>query len=191
MKVTPTEIPDVLIVTPNIFPDNRGRFLETFQAERYAAHGMAGPFVQDNMSHSVRGTLRGLHFQITRPQAKLVHVIHGEIFDVAVDLRPASPTYKMYAGVTLTGEDHRQLYIPEGFAHGFCVLSEKAVFVYKCTDYYAPRDEGGVHWADPEIGIDWPVDAPIVSDKDAALPRLSELSVGRLPGDKAARMSPS
>jgi dTDP-4-dehydrorhamnose 3,5-epimerase len=134
------------------------------------------------MSHSVRGTLRGLHFQIRRPQAKLVHVIRGEIYDVAVDLRPASPTFRQHVGMRLSGDDHRQLFIPVGFAHGFCVLSAEAVFVYKCSDYYDPADEGGVHWADPDIGIDWPIDAPIVSEKDAALPRLKDLRPEQLPG---------
>ncbi|MFH1984883.1 MAG: dTDP-4-dehydrorhamnose 3,5-epimerase [Pseudomonadota bacterium] len=182
MKITPTDINGLLVVTPRIFPDKRGRFLETFQAERYADAGIAGPFVQDNMSRSVRGTLRGLHFQIRRPQAKLVHVIQGKIFDVAVDLRPGSPTFKKYVGVTLSGEDHCQLFIPEGFAHGFCVLSDEAIFAYKCTDYYAPADEGGVLWSDPDIGIAWPLADPIVSEKDAALPRLKDLSPELLPG---------
>ena len=182
MKITNTDIDGVLVIAPRIFPDKRGRFLETFQAERYTAAGITGPFVQDNMSRSVRGTLRGLHFQIRRPQAKLVHVIQGEIFDVAVDLRPGSPTFKQYVGARLSGEDHLQLFIPEGFAHGFCVLSDEALFAYKCTDYYAPADEGGVLWSDPDIGIDWPLADPIVSEKDAALPRLRDLRSEQLPG---------
>lgn len=181
MNATTTTIDGVLIVTPRIFPDQRGRFLETFQAKRYAEAGIPGPFVQDNMSHSVRGTLRGLHFQIQRPQTKLVHVIQGEIFDVAVDLRPKSPTFKQYVGMRLSDRDHCQLYIPQGFAHGFCVLSDEAVFAYKCGDYYNAADEGGVRWSDPDIGIRWPVENPIISEKDAALPLLRELTPEQLP----------
>lgn len=181
MNVTTTDIEGVLVVTPRIFPDNRGRFLETFQEARYADAGIPGPFVQDNMSHSLRGTLRGLHFQIQHPQSKLVYVMAGEIYDVAVDLRPGSPTYRKYFGTHLSSRDHCQLYIPEGFAHGFCVLSEEALFAYKCGDYYSPNDEGGVLWSDPEIGIQWPVKDPIISEKDAALPLLNDLSPEQLP----------
>lgn len=182
MNIKTTDIDGVLIVTPRIFPDPRGCFLETFQAARYAEAGIPGPFVQDNMSHSVRGTLRGLHFQIQRPQTKLVHVIQGEIFDVAVDLRPGSPTFKKHVGIRLSGRDHCQLYIPQGFAHGFCVLSDQAVFAYKCGDYYDPADEGGLLWSDPDIGIRWPIAEPIVSEKDAALPLLKDLAPEQLPG---------
>ena len=182
MDVIATDIPDVKIVAPKVFPDERGHFLETYQRQRYDAAGISRAFVQDNLSVSVRGTLRGLHFQIRRPQAKLIHVISGAIYDVAVDLRPDSPTFKKWVGITLTGEDHRQMFIPEGFAHGFCVTSEEAFFSYKCTDYYAPEDEGGLHWSDPDIGVRWPLDAPIISGKDAGLPMLSQLAPAQLPG---------
>ena len=181
MDVISTDIPDVKIIAPRIFPDKRGHFLETFQRRRYHAAGISRAFVQDNLSVSVRGTLRGLHFQVQRPQAKLIHVIAGEIFDVAVDLRPDSPTFRKWVGATLTGEDHRQMFIPEGFAHGFCVLSHNAYFSYKCTDYYTPEDEGGIHWSDPDIGILWPIDSPLVSEKDDCLPVLSRLSPAQLP----------
>lgn len=181
MKTVDTDIEGLLVIEPDVYPDKRGFFTETFQAQRYAEAGIQCEFVQDNLSFSTKGTLRGLHFQINRAQAKLVYVISGEIFDVAVDLRPDSPTYKQWAGITLSQENRRQLFIPEGFAHGFCVVSETAYFAYKCSDYYTPEDEGGVLWSDPEIGIRWPIDTPIISPRDLGLPTLNALTPDKLP----------
>ena len=181
MKVTPTRLGDVLIIEPRVFGDQRGYFLETFQRERYVARGMDQDFVQDNLSFSVRNTLRGLHFQFRQAQAKLVQVLEGEIFDVAVDIRRGSPTFGKSVGMTLSAENHHQLYIPRGFAHGFCVLSETALFMYKCSDYYLPQEEGGICWNDPDLNIDWPVCDPILSDKDRRFPRLSQIAADRLP----------
>jgi dTDP-4-dehydrorhamnose 3,5-epimerase len=175
MNIITTSIPGVLIIEPKVFRDSRGFFMETYHQNRYRESEINRSFVQDNLSFSVKGTLRGLHFQVKRPQAKLVQVISGEIFDVAVDIRPSSPTFGKWIGVYLSDQNSRQVFIPEGFAHGFCVLSETAHFLYKCSDFYAPEDEGGILWSDPEIGIDWPVAAPIISDKDKRYPRLSEL----------------
>ncbi len=186
MKVTPTAITDVLVIEPDVFGDHRGFFMETYQRQRYMDHGIRDEFVQDNLSFSVYGTLRGLHFQIRRPQAKLVQVIEGVIYDVAVDLRPSSRSYRQWVGVSLSSENRRQLYIPEGFAHGFCVTSKTAYFSYKCSDYYLPEDEGGIHWTDPDIGIDWPVDDPIVSAKDQQLPMHRTLAASQLPGSEMA-----
>lgn len=176
MKILKTPIEGVLIVEPDVFKDKRGFFMETYRQNRYQESGISRIFVQDNLSCSVQGTLRGLHFQIRHPQAKLVQVIMGEIFDVAVDIRPGSSSFGKWTSVYLTSRNRRQLFIPEGFAHGFCVLSETAIFSYKCSDYYAPEDEGGVLWSDPEIGIDWPIKDVIVSNKDKKLPHLSDLS---------------
>lgn len=181
MRTIDTDIEGLIVVEPDVYPDKRGFFTETFQAQRYAEVGIRGPFVQDNLSYSTKGTLRGLHFQVKKPQAKLVHVISGEIFDVAVDLRPGSSTFGKWAGVDLSGTNHRQLFLPEGFAHGFYVLSDTAYFAYKCSDFYAPDDEGGVLWSDPDIGIRWPADDPIVSARDRGLPRLNALEPDRLP----------
>jgi len=181
LKTVDTDIEGLIIVEPDVYPDKRGFFTETFQAQRYAEAGINCTFVQDNLSYSTKGTLRGLHFQVTRPQAKLVHVISGEIFDVAVDLRAGSPTYGQWAGVDLSGANHRQLFVPEGFAHGFYVTSDTAYFAYKCSDFYAPDDEGGVLWSDPDIGVRWPAGEPIVSARDLDLPRLNALEPDRLP----------
>lgn len=181
MNVLKTEIPGVLIIEPKVFGDQRGYFLETFQAERYKDAGIDCNFVQDNLSFSSRGVLRGLHFQIKNPQAKLVQVLKGCVFDVAVDIRPGSPTFGKWTGVELSEENHRQFFIPEGFAHAFCVLSETALFSYKCSDYYNPGDEGGIIWSDPEIGIKWPIKDPVLSNKDSAYTRLSELKPENLP----------
>jgi dTDP-4-dehydrorhamnose 3,5-epimerase len=175
MRVTASELPDVLIVEPQVFSDPRGFFLETYQAQKYAAHGIVGPFVQDNHSSSVRDTLRGLHAQRCFPQGKLVRVIHGEIFDVAVDIRRGSPTFCRWIGVVLSAASFRQIYIPAGFAHGFCVLSEHAEVEYKCTDYYDPTDELRIQWNDPDIGIAWPVAQPMLSEKDRQAVPLSAL----------------
>ena len=175
MVIKTTSLDGVLIIEPDIFRDNRGFFLETFNQNRYAEYGIARTFVQDNLSFSVKGTLRGLHFQNQHPQAKLVQAITGEVFDVAVDIRPGSDTFGRWEGIHLSDQNKRQLFIPEGFAHGFCVLSDTAHFLYKCTDFYTPEDEGGIIWSDPDIAIDWPIKKPIVSDKDNQFPRLSEL----------------
>lgn len=167
-------------IQPKIFGDNRGYFMETWNAEfaSYTRHldGSLAQFVQDNESHSTKGVLRGLHFQKTHPQGKLVRVITGVVYDVAVDLRKNSPTFGCYYGVTLSEENKLQFYVPEGFAHGFCVLSEKATFVYKCTRFYDPHDEGGIIWNDPDINIKWPLEAtPILSEKDKKNPSFKEL----------------
>lgn len=177
MKVIPTELPGVLIIEPQAFGDSRGFFLETFQAERYAALGIEAPFVQDNLSRSVRGTLRGLHFQEPRAQGKLVQVFHGAVWDVALDVRRGSPHFGAWVGIELSEDNRRQLWLPPGFAHGFCVLSSVADFFYKCTDLYAPDSERSVRWDDPKVGIRWPVQSPIVSDKDRAAPVLAEAAI--------------
>jgi dTDP-4-dehydrorhamnose 3,5-epimerase len=170
-----TEIPGVVIIEPDVHRDPRGYFLETYHERKYAEGGIQGPFVQDNHSFSLRGTLRGLHAQRRRPQGKLVRAVEGEMFDVAVDIRRGSPTFSKWVGVTLSGENCRQLYVPPGFAHGFCVLSERVHVVYKCTDFYDREDEFGVAWNDPEIGIAWPITEPALSAKDAAAPRLAKI----------------
>lgn len=166
MRVIAASIPDIVIVEPEVYQDPRGFFLETFHAEKYGAVGIPGPFVQDNHSRSSKGTLRGLHLQLRRPQGKLVRVIEGEIFDVAVDVRRGSPTFGKWMGVTLSAENFRQCYLPPGFAHGFAVLSAVAQVEYKCTDLYDPKSELGIAWNDPAIGIDWPVSDPLLSDRD-------------------------
>jgi dTDP-4-dehydrorhamnose 3,5-epimerase len=177
VKMTATEIPGVLIIEPRVFGDSRGFFLETFQAERYATAGISGPFVQDNLSRSAKGTLRGLHFQEPHSQGKLVQVLRGAVWDVAVDVRKSSPHFGAWVGVELSEENRRQLWIPQGFAHGFCVLSDEADFFYKCTAFYSPNDERAVRWDDPAVGIRWPVPSPRISPKDRAAPTLAECSV--------------
>lgn len=176
MKVTQSKIPDVLIIEPDIFKDGRGYFMETWSAKRYASHGINYTFVQDNRSHSDRGVLRGLHYQLNNPQGKLVSVISGSVFDVAVDIRLGSPTFGQWVGVELSGENHRQFFIPPGFAHGFMVMSEAADFVYKCTDFYSPGDEYGIIWSDPELGIEWPDESATVSEKDATFSSFREMN---------------
>jgi dTDP-4-dehydrorhamnose 3,5-epimerase len=170
MKVVPTAIPDVLRVEPTVYGDDRGFFLETWHAARYAELGLAAGFVQDNHSRSAGGVLRGLHYQIGRPQGKLVRVVSGEVFDVAVDLRRSSPTFGRWVGETLSAASHRQLWVPPGFAHGFYVTSDSADLMYKCTDYYAPEHECTLRWDDPALGIEWPLrgGAPALSAKDSA-----------------------
>ena len=180
MKFIRTELPDVIIIEPDIYRDSRGFFLETYHEARYKEGGILGPFVQDNHSRSLRGTLRGLHAQSRRAQGKLVRVIQGEIFDVAVDVRKGSPTFGRWSAARLSAENFLQCWIPPGFLHGFYVLSESAEVEYKCTDLYDPADEFGVVWNDPQIGIDWPVESPILSAKDRSLPRLAEI-MDRLP----------
>jgi len=175
MRFLTTALPGAILVDPDVFRDARGFFLETFHQRKFRAGGIEHSFVQDNHSRSVRGTLRGLHAQLLRPQGKLVRAVRGEIFDVAVDIRPASTTFGKWIGEKLTADGFRQMFIPPGFAHGFCVLSETAEIEYKCTDFYDPSDEIGIRWNDPQLGIDWPITDPILSDKDKALPLLSEL----------------
>jgi dTDP-4-dehydrorhamnose 3,5-epimerase len=172
-----THIDGLVVIEPKIFGDQRGYFMETYNEKDFNDAGLAMTFIQDNQSMSLKGVLRGLHFQIKHQQGKLVRVLSGEVFDVAVDLRKDSKTNKMWYGVKLSGENRKQFYIPEGFAHGFLVLSEKAEFAYKCTDFYHPEDEGGILWNDPEIGIEWPseaIDEVILSDKDKKLKTLSD-----------------
>ena len=180
MRFLSTELPGVLIIEPDVYRDSRGFFLESYHLQRYRDGGIPLSFVQDNHSHSLRGTIRGLHAQRRRPQGKLLRVIEGKIFDVAVDIRRGSPTFRRWVGIDLSSENFRQCYIPPGFAHGFAVLSSSAQLEYKCTDYYDPTDELGVLWNDPEIGIAWPVENPILSAKDLAAPRLRDL-IDRLP----------
>lgn len=175
MRVLDTPFKDLILIEPRLFRDARGVFWETFQEERYREAGIHGPFVQDNFSWSVRDTLRGLHYQLQRPQGKLVTVVLGVVFDVAVDIRRGSPTFGQWYGVELSDQNMRQLYIPPGFAHGFCVLSEQAGFLYKCTDYYQPADERGIVWNDPTLNITWPTPAPLLSPKDQAFQPLHAL----------------
>jgi dTDP-4-dehydrorhamnose 3,5-epimerase len=186
MQVRPTELPDVLIVEPDVYRDARGFFLESFNARKYEAHGIPASFVQDNHSSSVARTLRGLHMQISEPQGKLVRVVAGEVFDVAVDVRHGSPTFRRWVAVRLSADNFLQCYIPPGFAHGFCVLSERAQVEYKCTSFYSAAGEIGIAWNDPDVGVDWPVTQPLLSDRDASLPKLAEV-MDRLPRYVAAR----
>jgi dTDP-4-dehydrorhamnose 3,5-epimerase len=166
VKVIPTALPDVLLVEPKVFGDARGYFFESYSARRYAEVGIAPTFVQDNVSLSERGVLRGMHFQHPYGQGKLVGVLKGQVFDVAVDVRRGSPTFGRWVGECLSGENKRQLYIPPGFAHGFLVTSDEALFAYKCTEYYHPETERSIRWDDPRIGIEWPIDGPVLSMKD-------------------------
>ncbi len=173
-KFIETDVPGMLIVEPTVFGDSRGFFMETYHQEEFAKAGISAPFVQDNHSLSTKGVLRGLHFQKEHTQGKLVRVVRGSVFDVGVDLRPGSPSFGAWAGVELSDENKRQLWVPAGFAHGFLVLSDIAEFTYKCTDIYYPAAEGGVRYDDPDIGVRWPDigEAPRLSDKDTALPGL-------------------
>ena len=180
MNIIETAIPGVLIIEPEIFGDARGFFLETFQAERYAAGGIGGPFIQDNLSRSARGALRGLHFQYPKPQGKLVTVLRGAVRDVAVDVRVGSPTFGRHVAVELDDDNRRQLWVPRGFAHGFVVRSDSADFFYKCDERYSPADEKVVCWNDPELGIDWGVTAPLLSPRDSDGKTLKQLA-GLLP----------
>lgn len=177
MKVVKTQIEDLLIIEPQIFGDERGFFYETYQKNRYIEAGIPLEFVQDNRSRSSKGVLRGLHFQKNKPQGKLVSVTQGEVFDVAVDLRVDSPTFGRYQSVLLSGDNKKQFYVPPGFAHGFCVLSETADFQYKCTDYYDPSDEGGIIWDDPFLAIQWPISKPKLSDKDMSQPSFESIKL--------------
>ncbi len=176
MKVVTTELPGVVILEPRRFRDDRGFFFESFNEARHAEAGLPSRYVQDNVSYSERGVLRGLHYQHPNAQGKLVSVVHGEVFDVAVDIRKGSPTFGKWIGVTLSSENGRQMYIPEGFAHGFLVTGDSAVFHYKCTAFYDPKAEGSIIWDDPTIGIDWPLKEVRLSPKDAAARRLVDVA---------------
>ncbi len=181
MTIRTTSLPGVLVLAPRIHRDPRGFFMETFRADRYAEAGIPGPFVQDNLSRSAHGTLRGLHLQHPNDQGKLVYVVEGEVFDVAVDVRPDSPTFGRHHAELLSAENGLQMVIPPGFAHGFLVTSDTALFAYKCTAVYSPTDEITVAWNDPEIGIDWPIPMPVLSDRDAKAASLKGLDRSRLP----------
>jgi dTDP-4-dehydrorhamnose 3,5-epimerase len=174
VRVFPTEIPEVLVIEPTVHSDSRGFFFESYHAERYLRSGIKGSFVQDNHSRSMRNTVRGLHLQVRHPQAKLIRVLVGEIFDVAVDVRLGSPTFGRWVGVKLSADSFKQYYIPGGFAHGFSVLTEIAEIEYKCTDFYDPAGEVGIAWDDPELNIPWGVTAPILSARDRCNPTLRE-----------------
>jgi dTDP-4-dehydrorhamnose 3,5-epimerase len=175
MNIVQAPLPDILIIEPKIFGDQRGFFYESFRSDGYTSHGITGPFVQDNLSRSARGVLRGLHFQNPKAQGKLVSVLQGRVLDIAVDIRRGSPTFARHVAVELNDQNHRQLWIPRGFAHGFLVLSDFADFFYKCDEYYSPADEVVVRWNDPAIGIDWGIDTPILSARDAAALSLAEI----------------
>jgi dTDP-4-dehydrorhamnose 3,5-epimerase len=181
MKIVETELPGVLIIDPKVFGDTRGFFLETYREDLLREAGIDRDFVQDNHSRSSRGVLRGLHYQLIKPQGKLVRVARGKVFDVAVDVRLGSPTFGQWFGVTLDDENMRMMFIPPGYAHGFVVLSDMADFIYKCTDYYHPQSEQGILWNDTEIGIKWPITDVKISDKDAGNPVLSAQPIERLP----------
>ena len=174
MQIITTSLDGLLIIEPRVFEDERGYFLETYHHRRFQTAGIDCTFVQDNLSFSRKGILRGLHFQKTQPQAKLVQAVAGRIFDVAVDLRPGSATFGKWSGVILSGQNKRQLFIPQGFAHGFCVLSESAHVAYKCSDFYNPDDEGGILWSDPHIAIEWPLKDPTLSEKDRQFAYLTD-----------------
>lgn len=181
LKRIDTELPGCCIVEPAVFGDARGYFYESFNAEKFAALGIDARFVQSNVSRSAKGVLRGLHYQWPNPQGKLVGVLEGEVYDVAVDIRHGSPTFGRSVAVMLTADNKRQFWIPEGFAHGFCVVSDYATFVYQCTAPYDRAADAGVRWNDAQLAIDWPVDEPLLSDKDKIAPFLAEVAPGRLP----------
>jgi dTDP-4-dehydrorhamnose 3,5-epimerase len=175
MKFIPSStLPEVIIIEPDLFCDHRGYFMETYHQEKFLSAGIEVRFVQDNQSQSARGTLRGLHYQIQRPQGKLVRAIRGEIYDVCVDIRRSSPRFGKWFAISLTDENKRALYIPADFAHGFCVLSDTAEFSYKCTDFYFPDYERAIRWNDPDLAIDWPIQGPILSEKDSSCPLLRD-----------------
>ena len=181
MKVIETDLPGCVVIEPRVFGDDRGFFYESFNADKLAEHGLTPAFVQGNVSSSSRGVLRGLHYQWPKPQGKYVSVLEGEVWDVAVDIRRGSPHYGRWTAVTLSAENRRHFYIPEGFAHGFVVLSERALFTYLCTATYDHAADAGIRWDDPALAIDWPVAAPLLSDKDARAPLLAEVVPDRLP----------
>ena len=181
MRVEPAPLEGVLLVRPDVFQDDRGFFMETYREARYEEHGIPTRFVQDNLSRSRRGTLRGLHFQHPQAQAKLVQAVRGEIFDICVDIRQGSPDFGRWFGLRLSSDEPVQLFVPEGFAHGFCALSDEALLLYKSSRPYAPDCDAGILWSDPDIGIAWPVEDPLLSPKDRALPRLRDLPRENLP----------
>jgi dTDP-4-dehydrorhamnose 3,5-epimerase len=181
MEVISSEIEDVKLVKPRVFKDDRGFFMQTYHDEQYREAGIDVRFVQDNWSRSTRGVLRGLHYQLENAQDKLVSVVRGEVFDVAVDIRRNSPSFGKWSGAVLSDRNHHQMFVPKGFAHGFLVLSEEVDFVYKCSDFYTPGDEYGIRWDDPDIGIDWPSGEYILSGKDQVLPVLANVPVDALP----------
>jgi dTDP-4-dehydrorhamnose 3,5-epimerase len=181
MKVIETRLPGVVVIEPQVFGDARGFFYESYNEAKYRAAGIDRAFVQSNVSRSACGVLRGLHYQWPNPQGKLVSVLEGEVYDVAVDIRRGSPTFGQSAAVMLTAENHRHFWIPEGFAHGFCVVSEFATFTYQCTALYDPRADAGIRWNDAALAIDWPVAEPLLSDKDGKAPLLAEVPAERLP----------
>lgn len=176
MKVIPSKIPEVLIIKPQIFADDRGFFYESYNLAKFQKAGILSKFIQDNHSRSIKNTLRGLHYQINPGQDKLVRVIVGKVFDVAVDIRFGSPTFGKWVGIVLSAENKQQVFIPKGFAHGFCVLSEVAEFEYKCSEFYSPQDERGILWNDPDLGIEWPFDDPILSEKDGNNPLFKSIA---------------
>ena len=193
MKFTPIEPKGLLIIEPDVYPDGRGFLFESYHAEKYAEHGIHGPFVQDNHSRSGKGTLRGLHAQLRRPQAKLVRVLAGEIWDVAIDIRRGSPTFGRCGSVTLSASNFWQLYVPVGFAHGFCVLSDFAEVAYKSTDFYDPTGELRLRWDEPAFAIPWPIADPILSEKDEKASALADV-MDLLPsfgGSETAKLAPS
>ena len=181
MNVESLEIPEVKLIKPRVFPDDRGFFMQTYHEQQYRDAGIDVRFVQDNWSRSTKGVLRGLHYQLEHAQDKLVSVIRGEVFDVAVDIRKGSPTFGKWVGAILSEENKHQLFVPKGFAHGFCVLSDEVDFVYKCSDFYTPGDEYGIHWNDPDVGIDWPMADVLVSEKDKAVPLLKNIPQNDFP----------
>ncbi len=181
MKCMAQSLPGVILIKPDLFEDNRGFFLETYHLAKYKEKGIDHPFVQDNHSRSHKGALRGLHYQLRRPQAKLVYVVAGEVLDVAVDIRRGSPTFGHWTGTILSENNRRQLFIPEGFAHGFCVLSDRADVIYKCTDLYTAGDDYGIVWSDPTIDVTWPIENPVLSEKDRRNPELREIPEALLP----------
>ena len=180
MKIEHCKLAGLMIIEPQVFGDTRGFFMELWNRTRYVEAGLDAQFVQDNLSRSGRGTLRGLHFQNPHAQGKLLQVLEGEVFDVAVDLRRSSPTFRQWHGVVLSAENKRQFFVPPGFAHGFLVSSDSALFYYKCTHTYSPQHELAIRWDDPEIGIQWPIERPLLSAKDANAPLLRDLSVDNL-----------
>jgi len=185
MKFIGTSLSGCFVIEPQVFGDSRGFFYESYNEAKYREAGIDRKFVQSNVSRSARGVLRGLHYQWPHPQGKLVSVLEGEVYDVAVDIRRGSPTFGQWAGVMLTAENHRHFWIPEGFAHGFCVVSEFATFSYQCTDLYDAKADGSIRWDDAAIGIDWPISSPLLSDKDAKAPLLAEVPADRLPEYRA------
>ena len=181
MQIIETGVPGLVVVEPAVFGDQRGFFMESWHASRYESHGLPNKFVQSNVSKSGAGVVRGLHYQHPNPQGKLVSVLEGRIFDVGVDIRPDSPTFRQWVGTELTAENHRQMYIPEGFAHGFCVLGDSALISYLCTAEYDAECDAGIAWDDPDIGIDWPVETAQLSAKDQVAPKLADIDPAKLP----------